>query len=210
MSCEIKKIQKYLEKVNLTFAPSSTIIVCSDSKGRYIRPHIPPQYRQIVQWHVKSGRTTEEGIRYLEREIPNFSRHHGQIVILFWHGTCDVTKKIGPHIYLKHKKEADATDYWHPKYSRLVEILSSYPTIKLAILEIPPISTKIWNKMHGHDSWEIIDDEEVNKQVHLHNEIVQEVNASLNFNFISPKVQNGLLKSNKRKSYSKEKKKALY
>ena len=153
MSCEIKNNQKYLEKVNLTFAPRSTIIVFSDSKGRYIRPHILPQYRQIVQWHVKSGRTTKEGTRYLEREIPNFSRHHSQIVILFWHGTCDVTKTNGPHIYLKHKKEADATDYWRAKYSKLVEILSSYQTIKLAILEIlqfpPKYGIKCMDMIHG-------------------------------------------------------------
>ena len=60
--------------------------------------------------------------------------------------------------------------------------------------------------MHGHDSWETIDDEKVNKQVHLHNEIVREVNTCFDFNFISPKVENDLLKSSKRKSYAKGKK----
>ena len=59
--------------------------------------------------------------------------------------------------------------------------------------------------MHGHDSWETIDDEKVNKQVHLHNEIVREVNTCFDFNFISPKVENDLLKSSKRKSYAKGK-----
>ena len=43
--------------------------------------------------------------------------------------------------------------------------------------------------MHGHASWEIIDDQKVNKQSHLHNAIVRKINTSLNFHFISPNDQ---------------------
>ncbi len=73
----------------------------------------------------------------------------------------------------------------------LVKTARKFPNITICLLEIPPISVKIWNKVHDHDTWFLYDDNCVNEQVRHHNDMIR----SLNGTFISPKFEVDLIKS---------------
>lgn len=205
MTVELKKIHKYLDKTVIPQAPEvgTSIVICADSKGNYLKSHIPANYRSRITWCTQKGRTTEEGVNFLEREIRNISSAHHTVVLMYWHGSCDITRKIDQFIYLKTQNESVSVNYWHRNFSRLCDLVNNFPNIKLCLLEIPPISTKTWNRTRDHVSWEITDDSEVYNQVHLHNEIVREYNLRIGLNFLSPKPTNDLLQSHKNKPRSK-------
>lgn len=198
---ELQKIYKYLDKLDLKLeSAENKIVVCSDSKGRYLKPFVPKIYQRNFIWYTKSGRSTLGGVKFIQNRLERLSKTNKRVTLVFWHGTCDITRKEGKFICLKNRFDSEVVGKLKRTYSKLIKITKQYPNIELCLLEIPPISVRIWNKTHDHDTWFLEDDVVVNDQVRAHNELIR----SLNCRYVSPRFALDLLKSRSNKKSSKK------
>ena len=146
MSCEIKRIEKYLA-LHAGYRASSTlqILIISDSKGRYIQnqtKNLQFPTANISFYHL-GGRSSASGLSFIRENITTFHNKYPNLLILFWHDTCDITRKVGKHIFTKHKTVTETSDAAKFHFTK---ISNDHPTIKFGILEIPQISILNWNK----------------------------------------------------------------
>ena len=176
------KIQKYIDTHELSVQQDTIYILCTDSKGRYLKPFIPHTYQDRFIWWDKGGRKTEDGVNFIKFNLDKVTRLYPQkqIKIIFWHGTCDITYKTPNRlIYLKNPNNNEVYQMFRNIYNKLISITHTYNNVKLCLLEIPPISTQIWNYQHADPNWETIDDSNINIQVQIHNEIIKHLNGNL-------------------------------
>lgn len=180
----IKKIQRYIDSHEINTEENTIYIICTDSKGRYLKTYIPEKSIDKFIWWYKGGRRTEDGIKYINDNLTTIIKQYptAKIKLIFWHGTCDITYKSADNlIYLRHKDDNELGQLFHTCYNRLTTLVEAHKNVTLYLLEIPPISTKMWNSQHGDENWYYIDDTNINKQVEIHNTIVQRVNEKQNF-----------------------------
>ena len=196
MSCEIKRIEKYLA-LHAGYRATSPlhILLVSDSKGRYLQNLIKNLQFPTpnITFYFLGGRNSDSGLSFIRDNITVFQNKHPNLLILFWHGTCDITRKIGKHIFTKHNTVVDATDTFKSHFAELTSIANEHPSVKFGILEIPPISVLNWNKLKDYEHWEALDDHEVNCHTRAYNELVKSFNE--NFGFVSPRFELDFQKS---------------
>ena len=203
MSHEIKRFEKYLNKKapKLDLAEIPEIILVSDSKGKKLKEvretlnlWAGKPVTDKISWYNVSGRQGKDGIEFAERELQSWNSKYNSALVVFWHGMCDITKKDGNYIYIRHQDTVQLTD----KISHQFEMFSSsfeiYTNLKLLFLEYPPISTKHWNRVNDHPNWEAIDDSIVARHVETYNEIVKTFNTNLG-TLSSPRFSLDLQKS---------------
>lgn len=185
MDClEIKKIEEFLEKESERNRTSKygRLVILSDSKGRYLRTEedkVKTCNLEIVWWSI-GGRNTKGGVKYLTDNIHTL-RDGVHTLILFWHFTCDITKKENNLIYPRYRDSTDLTDNIQPYLDVLKQIHSTEEKIDIGILEAPPVVTREWNKLKEAVDWEIVDDSDLHTQISTLNEIIRTYNGELNY-----------------------------
>lgn len=155
----LPSIEKYL-KENPVCLPSgtqdTTVIIVSDSKGRYLQKqirNIDPE-RNII-WESSPGRNSQQATDFILQNIDSWKSKYGSILILVWTGTCDLTHKIrepSDHSFRPRKKFIDlnstSIDEIVQQYEKVL-ILNNSTNIKVVILEVPYYSISIWNYSKG-------------------------------------------------------------
>ena len=183
----LRKVESFMLKersTKKTYTPTyNRIYLLSDSKGNYLKRE---QYAvgdivdtSPVSYRTKKGRTTADGVAYLESQTRNL-QGPGRGVVLFWHFTCDLSKLVMPERYLAQQ----LLEHLKPSFDRLEE-LHHTNNFDVGILECPPIFWHKWNKLKGDPNWEKANDSTMHEQVERVNDYIREVNGRLNY--ISPK-----------------------
>lgn len=198
MSILMKKAEKYLETAQLEIDNETLYVFCTDSKGKYLKYSTPRIYHEHFLWLCKGGRNTKDGVDLIDNELKKLHTQYKNIKLIFWHATCDISCKRGKYIFLRNENGNEAIEKLKYQYNRLMDIISNYNNVRLYLLEIPPISIKLWNQLHGYGYCDKITDKEINEQVKKHNELIQELNISLNT--VSPRFEFDYLKSKKHTS----------
>ena len=111
-------LSKVISKTTtFTELPSDVnILFVSDSKGNYLKSQYPLltlRAKQIM-WENQPGRKFGCGLSCLRVKLDKFSRLTGPKCVMFWHGTCDLTLKHGPHIFKIFTDESDAISFFKP------------------------------------------------------------------------------------------------
>lgn len=189
MNClEIKKIEEYIEKEAGKERRSryGRVVILSDSKGNYLKTEQERVKVSNVEfvWWTKGGRNTRDGTEYLTRNIGTI-RDGIKTLVIFWHLTCDITRKTGDFIYQRYIDTVDLVSNIKPYFDVLKEVHITEELIDIAILEAPPVFTKEWNKAKELPEWDLIDDSDLHNQTEEVNRLVREYNSELNY--ISPK-----------------------
>lgn len=140
---------------------------------------------RVTIW-ARGGRTSEEGVSFLENKISQKNPILNEsAIVLFWHATCDMTKLIRPKRYVQQSfsTASQAIEFLTPSFDRLLDIARK-SNFHLGILEIPPMFPSVWNGANGHPT-SIDVDSIVNNQVSEVNAHIREINNELNYR--SPK-----------------------
>ena len=181
---EIKKIEEFLEKeltVNRT-PKYQRLVILSDSKGNYLRTEcnkLKDKHLEIIWWTL-GGRNTHTGLKFLTENI-NKIQDGVQTMVLFWHFTCDITRKENSFIYPRHRSSQELIEKITPYLNTLKEIHQAETSIDIGILEAPPIFTREWNRQKELANWEIIDDSELHDQIVELNQRIRETNVELGY-----------------------------
>ena len=195
MSILLRRAENYLHNRQFEIDPECLYVFCSDSKGNYLKKHIPYQYENNFIWYTQKGRNTSDGIDFVLSKVQELSKHHSKVVLFFWHGTCDVTMKEGKFIYLQKYSEEEFSQYFEVQYTRLQNAISYCHNVQLILLEAPPISAKKWNELRGNYNFDRTYDNAINQQINGHNKIIKNINLVNNME--SPKFELDLVKSRK-------------
>lgn len=149
----VNRLQKYINKQTppLTGSKQLVPVLLSDSKGRYLEE----QRQDAIDYHIKfwykGGRTTAEGLQWLQDNLSNKVGHLDNLSVYIWLGTCDFTNydKDTKYITLQDNQE-EAIKAATENLTACIELIKSYPSCKATILEIPPYSIYIWNRDKKH------------------------------------------------------------
>ena len=201
----IKKANRYLEKIEKTAIEKDSkfrnIIIISDSKGKYLKSEASKSGINVQIYSYPSCRTSV-GVQKAESILQKISAEdRDSSIVLFWLLTCDVTRKEQKFIYQRYDDTEALKLEIKSSLDRLVELSSKY-RVKIGILEIPPIFTRIWNTIRGHKEPEQIDDKPINDQIREINNLVEETNLQLDYR--SPKVFIDLVRFTKRKQVTRQ------
>lgn len=196
----MKNIEKFLDRERMSelIPKYNRIVILSDSKGNYIKAEldkIKHLNSEVVFW-AKPGRNTKDGIAFLTNHIEDIN-DKCKTIILFWHFTCDATKKIGKIIQQRYDTAPDLTGNIEPHLKSLLSIHARHEHIDIGILECPPIFTKEWNKARGEQSSDRSDDTRLNEQISDLNSVIRTYNSRIGFS--SPKFVCDFIHRNKRK-----------
>ena len=129
--CQIKNIEKFLQKEagKERSHKYQRLVILSDSKGRYLRTeadNVNTDGIEIIWWAV-GGRSTKDGVRYLTENIAKLNDGK-KTLVLFWHFTCDLTKKIQRLIYPRYADIEELTDNLRPTSIHSGEFMKTKPT----------------------------------------------------------------------------------
>ena len=203
MSHEIKRLEKYLESRGPKFVEGEEqVIIVSDSKGKYmyferfkLNELVGRQVSRKILWHYRGGREGHEGVQFIEGQLEYWSNKYTSAIIVFWHGTCDITRKDEDFLFLRYPDVSGLSHRINTYLAALRNSVGQYANLKLFILEAPPISIKAWNRLNDYPNWEAIDNNAVLEAVEHHNEIVRQFNSESGF--VSPKFTLDLYKTRK-------------
>lgn len=155
------KLIKYLEKsekdLAVDIAPKRKLVVCSDSKGRYIKDKAFTNTEKSILWFIHPGKTTGAIIEHVVGELDDIVKTHGPILLAIWTGTCDLTiKKESKFIDINN--DVSPSDILRSYRILLTRIKHFGNEVKTVFLECPPLSIPIWNSSRGHKSPEVFTD----------------------------------------------------
>lgn len=204
MSSAVRKIEEYLAKnPGKDKIPSvDTLVLVTDSKGRYLQSEVGKVKlnKPNLIWLYESGRNTEKGVKAVEENIDSLSKK-GNVLILFWHGTCDITDKQGKHIFQRHHLTEDLISTLRPSFDKLVQLNDKYDNVNIGLLEVPPIFSKTWNRQKGYEFADLSSDFEIHQQSQELNKVIREFNSVLSYN--SPQLENDFIVSRRKRKRTK-------
>lgn len=174
-----------------------TAAILTDSKGSYLHQHVTNTIENEIIWWCKPGRTSEEGINWLNNNIDSKLRRYGDLCIYLWLGTCDLTHKNGKYISLNESHHRDSAHII--RRFRELSILARQKQFKIVFLEIPYYSIKEWNRSKGHKNPDIFQEQDHSLQLAL--TVVNEEIVKLNEQnrTSAPKFNLDLLRNRKNK-----------
>ena len=198
------KLLNYLDKplVGLSGkSQSKYAIIVSSSKGNYLKPHcdILESVGFQLEFACKPGATFPDRFHWLRRNLQNRVYYYTNIVLFVWIGTCDLTKKTDKFIELKHDTDEIAVNYCITQIQRFLGFVSSFPTVEIVFLEIPPYSISRWNAYQGHQDCDQFKSQDLilDNRVILVNEFIRQVNSYKQFT--SPKFRLDVTRTHKSK-----------
>jgi hypothetical protein len=137
-------------------------IIIADSKGRYIHSHsdLLSQFGYSAKFIYRGGARLADYFPWLVKSLQGEVNQYGNIVIYLWLGTCDLTRRNGRYITLRHSAEKQAVEYIQYQLYRYNHFIAAFPNVKIVFLEIPSFSIREWNKSKGHtDSFFLIEED---------------------------------------------------
>lgn len=189
-----KELQDYLNE-NQAIEPNTprtrTLIVVGDSKGCRLQNfvhNIEPE-RSIV-WRCKGGRNSVQAANYIIDNLDYFVETYGQILLLVWTGTCDLTEfqSVSKSNFVNQSKLRRCIDLSHNtvedilvQYRRILDTVQKYGCkVQLAFLEVPQYSICIWNKSKGDPHFENYktSTDTLNSQIEQLNESIRDINRT--------------------------------
>ena len=181
-----------------------TLIIVSDSKGKYLKrcvQNIVPEKNTVFEF--KGGRTTKQAEDYICSNIDYYIHRYGSILLVLWTGTCDLTKKVQSKQF-NGKIIVDLSDTSVEEiviqYQRFFSLCQSRgDLLKSLLLECPYYSITIWNSFQGHPDSSVYDHS--NKVLH---EKITELNDKIKClnseqGIISPRFSTDMIKCRKLK-----------
>lgn len=147
------KLNKYLSKPDEPLEGNRKLVpvLFSDSKGRYLEGQIRPGISQQIKFWNVSGRTTADGMKWLQDNLPVKVGHLDNISLYVWLGTCDLTTYDRETRYLTLKSNPE--EVINSSIQNLKEIATTigpYSDCKVTFIEIPPFSIFLWNQKQHH------------------------------------------------------------
>ena len=153
----------------------------SDSKGSYLQEWVSndskdSRIQENIQWWLKSGRTTLDGLTWLIRKISHKQKRHGDLHIYRWLGSCDLTGKTGRFIFLKdtYVRESAILSDALEQFDQLAR-RKRFP---ITFFEIPYFSIVEYNRHHNLRNPEIFKGDDIDLKIALKtiNEKVVQIN----------------------------------
>ena len=94
----LSQLEKYLRE-NPVIAPTTpqkrTVILVSGSKGNYLKRHICRIHlEKNIIFESKGGRNSKQAVDLTAANVHNYRRKYGNILLILWTGTCDLTSKL--------------------------------------------------------------------------------------------------------------------
>lgn len=193
-----KKLQRNIDKRAELEGPLIwKPVIISDSKGRYLKDCGSSENQ--VLWCYKSGSTTLDRFTWLSQNLDKLIVKYGKIHIYVWTGTCDMTSK--EHRYI-HLKSGNPLTTFQASVEKIVQLVNEKPDVRLTFLHIPYFSISIWNEVKGHsdaknDTFKE-DDRKLTEYIDSANVFIDNLNER--FNTYSPKLEQDLVRSRKRRN----------
>ena len=181
------KHRKFLDKTqdiaNDLLNRNKVAIVLSDSKGRHLHDQLLKETHQIneleqgISWSYEEKWSTDQAIGKFISNFQSTSKTHGTISLFVWLGTYDLVESIGDYIRLKFNYKDIAQ-----------KIITSYRDLSgfanenhfvVTFLEIPYLSTAIFNTFKGHPDPDIYvdSDEALCQTISEINKVIREINS---------------------------------
>lgn len=210
----LKDLTKYLQShpvIRPLNRRNRTLIIVSDSKGSRLRDCVEDSHPENeIVWKCKGGRNSFQAANFVKENLRHFVGTYGQILLVVWTGTCDLTQFIQQYDYAnkysqsrtRRKRYIDLSNItisdiiW--QYQEILSAAAVYgSSVQVVFLECPQYSVEIWNENQGHPNFEIF---QSNTKILLEkieelNKTIQEVNKSNHIN--APKFGLDLVKSRK-------------
>ena len=145
------QLEKYLREnpvITPTTPQKRTVNLVSGSKGNYLKRQINRIHpEKNIIFESKGGRNSKQAVDLIAANVQNYRRIYGNISLILWTGTCDLTSKYGQNRYgrkiIVDLNTVQVEDIVH-QYNKFFEICSSYgDSVKGLILECPYYSISI-------------------------------------------------------------------
>ena len=85
-------------------------VVLTDSKRRYLNNLCRNGVELSITWWNQSGRTTKQGLKWLQDNLDTKIVHLDNISLYVWLGTCNLTEYAPPFIRLRNNIDEIITD----------------------------------------------------------------------------------------------------
>lgn len=85
-------------------------VVLTNSKGRYLNSLCRNEVELSIKWWNQSGRTTKQGLKWLQDNLDTKIVHLDNISLYVWLGTCNLTEYAPPFIRLRNNIDEIITD----------------------------------------------------------------------------------------------------
>ena len=83
-----------------TTPPKRTVILVSGSNGNYLQRQISRIHpEKNIFFESKGCHNSKQAVDLIAANIQNYSRKYGNILLILWTGTCDLTSKVGQNRY---------------------------------------------------------------------------------------------------------------
>lgn len=172
-----------------------TLIFVSSSKGIRLQNVVNNDLEKRIIWRCVRGRGTTATIDYIQNNVRSLVQRYGQIHIVLWTGTCDLTTKTGRFIRLNHQNSVDETLLQYERLDSIKQDLHNKVTI--TILECPYYSIRIWNQHKGHANSDIYKNDDLTLRNHVDslNQGIRQLNERVGVR--SPRLAVDLLRNSK-------------
>lgn len=216
----LKDLTKYIDShpiIRPLNRRNRTLIIVSDSKGKRLENCVQGSYPENeIVWIAKGGRNSFQAAQFIKENVAHFVHRFGNILLVVWTGTCDLTHFIQQSNY-GYRFHAQRRRYIDLNNIQIGDILCQYQEIlyctsvygsavQTIFLECPQYSIEIWNENHHHPNVEIFQSNNKTLQLKIEelNRAIQDLNRSNNVS--APKFGLDLVKSRKsNKSYTSAK-----
>lgn len=174
-----KNVAKYrrAQIKNLQWTP----VIITDSKGKYLRSSDSRVDSTDIklQWLGRSGFTTTDAVRFLTHDkLRSLLRHHGQISLYVFLGTCDFTSKGSKRLIKLNKPTSQSL---HKYFSNLetLKLRCTSKRVRITFFQCPYYSIQRWNKAQGHKTPSIFkdDDKTLTKVINRANAYIDRLNC---------------------------------
>lgn len=174
--------QKVWEKCDsLRPSRSTTAIIISDSKGRYLNRSsdlIPECLFRNIEWWCKSGANIRDTFAWLKQNFDRKTSSFTNITVYLWLGTCDLTQKSGNGKIELCASDNSKVELIRENYKEIKQFLISRGCTVL-ILETPLYSIKKWNEHKGYTGENNTTDEDklLHQQIEELNKQIEAINS---------------------------------
>lgn len=178
-----RKLEKYIEKpLKISNKGTDNIIILGHSIVRYLREQvdvIPDEVTGRISFIHRPGATFDYYLEWVRRNLQEKVIELGRINLFIFLGTCDLTKKSGKFIILKHLDQESAITSVVNKINELNSLLRTFDTVKPIFLAIPPYSITYWNKSRGEQTTSKDQDFELHSRILHINSHIEKLNEEV-------------------------------
>ena len=183
---EISRLKEGIRTKCLGISPESRThysILLTDSKGHTLKNACPKIASHLMIFGQLSGVSRRHWLIWPFFDYEHLFIAREKIALYVWSGTCDITQKEdkGHNIFPRYKDQSCSLLVVQKQFQRLVDYASQFSEVTLKFVEIPYISTTLWNGDSAPDN-SIQIDKGIETQVRSINLYIRELNSELGQN----------------------------